>query len=91
MRRRALIWARRLRCAASSEQLGRERHQLGAGARQRDRFARALEQLDAELDLERLDLLADRGLGDVELLGGAPEVQLAGDRHEVFELPEFHV
>ncbi len=72
------------------EQLRRERHQLGSWARQGHRLARALKQLNAELTLERLDLLADRGLGDVQLLGGAPEMQPASDRDEVFELAEFH-
>jgi hypothetical protein len=72
------------------QQLGRERHQLGTRTRQGDGLARPLEQLDAELTLERLDLLADRGLGNVQLLGGAPEVQFPSDRDEVFELPQFH-
>jgi hypothetical protein len=72
------------------EQLRRERQQLGSGAGEEDGFARALEQQDAELTLERLDLLTDRRLGNVQLLGGAPEVQLASDSNEVLELPELH-
>jgi hypothetical protein len=72
------------------EQLRRHREELGSRTRQGNGFARALEQLDTELTLERLDLLADRRLGDVQLVRGAPEVQLASDLDEVFELPELH-
>jgi hypothetical protein len=72
------------------EQLSGEGHQFCSWTRQGHRFARALEQLDAELSLERLDLLADGWLGDVELLRGAPEMQLARDSDEVLELAEFH-
>src|SRR5262245_26215407 len=38
----------------------------------------AIEQLQPELGLERLHLMADRALGDAELLGGAREALVAG-------------
>jgi len=59
---------------------------LGAGRRDRADalvfhaflLALAAEELDAELDLEGLDLLAHRALGDVKLLGRAGEAFVAG-------------
>ncbi len=53
-----------------------------AGGRDLEALAVALEQLDAELALERLHLLADRALGDVKLLGRAREALVAGGRLE---------
>jgi hypothetical protein len=50
----------------------------------------ALEELDAELDLELAHLLAHRRLGDVQPLGRAPEVKLLRHRDEVPQMPEFH-
>jgi hypothetical protein len=47
----------------------------------------ALEQLDPQLCLELADLLRERGLGDVQGLGRAREVALAGDGPEVLQLP----
>ena len=52
----------------------------------RDAAARALEELGAELGLEPADLVRERGLGDVELLGRAGEVAVAGDRVDISEL-----
>ena len=52
--------------------------------------ARALQQRAAELGLERVDLLAERRLGDVQSRRGAPEVQLLGDGDEIAKLAEFH-
>ena len=72
------------------EELLRERQELRPGPGQRDGLARPLEEVDAELRLERLDLLADGRLGDVDLLRGTAEMELAGDGHEVLELAEFH-
>src|SRR5215211_5667327 len=48
------------------------------------------EQLDSELSLKGLDLLAKRWPGHPEALGGSPEVQLFGDGDEVAQLPELH-
>jgi hypothetical protein len=46
------------------------------------------QQLDAELLLEQPDLAAERGLGDVQPLGGAGEVALACHGEEVAQAPE---
>src|SRR5262245_21348388 len=43
-------------------------------------LAFAIEQFDAELDLERLDLMAHRALGDAELFGGAGEALMTRRR-----------
>ena len=55
-----------------------------------DAAAGALEQLGAELGLEPADLVRERRLGDVKLLGGAGEVAVAGDRLGVDELAQLH-
>ena len=52
--------------------------------------AGALEQLGAELGLEPADLVRQRRLRDVELLGGAREVAMAGDGLDVYELAQLH-
>ena len=59
----------------------------GAGGGQRDVVGAALEEADAELALEPLDLLAQRGLDDVLPLGRPAEVQLLRQRHEIAKLP----
>ena len=46
----------------------------------------ALEQLRAQLRLQRLDLLAQRRLADVQALGGAGEVQFLGDGDEIAQV-----
>ena len=46
---------------------------VAAGFGEHEALALAIEQLDAELGLERLDLVADRALGDEQLLGRAGE------------------
>jgi hypothetical protein len=50
-----------------------------------------VEELAAELRLEAPDLRGERGLGDVEPLGAAAEVQLLGDGQEVPEMPELEL
>ena len=62
----------------------------GDGVRELHAAMCAREELDAELDLELAHLLAHRRLGDVQPLGGAPEVQLLGHRHEVAQLAQIH-
>ena len=52
--------------------------------------ARALEQRRAQLLLEPPDLVRERRLGEVELLGGAGEVPVARHRLHASELPELH-
>src|SRR5690554_1710134 len=46
---------------------------------QADRSIAAVDQLGADDRLQSADLLAERGLGDVQALGGAPEMKLLGD------------
>ena len=62
-----------------------------ARLRERDapRSARALDEPLADHALERLDLLADRGLRVAEALGGAAERALLGDRLERGQMPQF--
>ncbi len=62
-------------------------HQPGLG--QPDRVGGPVEQPDPQLPLQLLDLTAQRGLGDVQPLGGAGEVQFLGHGQEVAEPPEF--
>ena len=61
-------------------------------ARQRELGAARgpLEQLHAELVLERLDLLAQRRLADAERFGGLREIRCGRDGQKVAEMPEFH-
>ena len=54
----------------------------GPGLGQPHRAAGALEQLDPELLLDLLDLMADRGRRQAELVRGAGEIQHAGRRLE---------
>ena len=57
-----------------------------AGGGQGDLPAAPRQQGHAELRLELADRPAERRLRDVEPLGGAPEMQLLGDREEVPEV-----
>ena len=59
-----------------------------AGQRQLDLVRGAPEELDADELLERADLPAQRRLRQVQLLGGAPEVELLGDGDERAQVPE---
>ena len=51
-------------------------------ARERQPLALANKERHAQIFLELLDLLADRSLGHVQLLGGEGEAVVAGDRIE---------
>ena len=64
--------------------------QDGAGAREPDPAARLLEQGDAQLALQRLDLLPQRGFGDADTVGGRAVGAGAGYLGEVPQVPEFH-
>src|SRR3954451_9931147 len=64
--------------------------QRPSGDGEHDAARRAVEQPHAELLLELADLLADRGLGDVEAIRRTAEVQLLRDRDEVPQVTEFH-
>lgn len=61
-----------------------------AGVGEFDAAVGALEQARTDFLLQRLDLLAQRRLGDPQALGGAAEVQLLGDGDEIAQVPEFH-
>jgi hypothetical protein len=52
--------------------------------------ARAAEDLDAELRLQPADLLRDRGLGEVQLLGGLRERPVTGDGGDGAQVAELH-
>ena len=68
-------------CVAEQELPGlRERDAAGA--------AGSLDELRADDALERLDLLADRGLRVAEPRGGAPERPFVGDRLEGSQMPD---
>jgi hypothetical protein len=55
-----------------------------------DAAARAAEDLDAELLLEAPDLLGDRRLGEVQLLGGLRERAVAGDGGDGAKVAQLH-
>lgn len=59
--------------------------------RQPDRVRPALEQALANLLLQRLDLPAERGLCEENLLRGAADIAGLGDGDEVTQLAEFHM
>ena len=50
----------------------------------------AHEQRGVDLAFERPDLLAERRLLDVQLLGGARDVALVSDGDEIAEVAQFH-
>jgi hypothetical protein len=79
---------RLLRVLEHSTRLGQEGR---AGVRQRDPPPRAIKHLDAEITLELADLLADRRLRHVQLLGGARDMQRLRHRHEVPQVPKLHI
>ena len=60
------------------ERLANHDEKISAGGGNLEALVLAAEELDAELDLEGLDLLAHRALGDVKLLGCAGEAFVAG-------------
>jgi hypothetical protein len=59
-----------------------------AGWGEVDVAAVALKQRDSELGFEAADLLAERGLRDVQSLGRAAKMELLGDCDEVLDEPE---
>ena len=70
--------------------LGGEGKQCFSGGSEGDAASAAIEESDAELSFEGLDLLGDGGLGEEELFGGLAEVQVAGDGTEDAEAEVFH-
>ncbi|MNP16155.1 hypothetical protein D3C76_1085390 [compost metagenome] len=51
----------------------------------------AIQQARADFFLQGLDLLAQRRLGNAQLLGGAAEMQFLGDGDEVAQVSQFHL
>ena len=64
--------------------------QVGARRRELDALRRPGQERDAELLLEAEHLLGHRGLREVQGVGGAGDVPVAGDRGEGLELAEVH-
>jgi hypothetical protein len=65
--------------------------QFGAGAGDGNPAGGAGEERCAEFALEAADQFAERRRGDVQPLGGPPEVQFGGYGHERFELTQLHM
>ena len=86
----ASVAGRLLRHFGVAQDVARLLEQRDAGGGERDAALGAVEQLDSELLLELAYLLAHRGLGHVEALGGAAEVQFLGHGDEVPQMTEFH-
>lgn len=66
--------------------LGEQKALLG----QTHAFAGALEQLDAQLAFQRVDLVADSRLGDGQVLSRPGEVQAVGHFHKALQLCGIH-
>jgi hypothetical protein len=49
-----------------------------------------VQQLDAQGSFELFDLLGERGLGDVQFLGGAGEVALVSDGKQVAQVAQLY-
>ena len=79
---------------AGGGDLGQDRvgalEQVGARRGQLDALRRPGQERDAELLLEAAELLGDRGLREVQGVGGAGDVPVPGDRGEGLELAEVH-
>jgi hypothetical protein len=74
----------------AGQDVARVIQEANARGGERHAAAVALEQPHAELVLQRPHLLRHARLRQVQLLGGAAEVQLLGDGDEGSELPELH-
>jgi hypothetical protein len=61
-----------------------------ARVRQLDAASEAMKQQSFDFLLELLDLLTERGLGDPEALGGAPEMLLLGGDDKIAEVAKLH-
>ena len=87
-------WARRavsVACSDSARMRRASSRNSRARLRQPHRALVALEQLRAQFRFQRLDLLAQRRLADVQALGRAREVQLLGDGDKVAQVAQFHI
>ncbi|GGX75589.1 hypothetical protein GCM10010510_20300 [Streptomyces anandii JCM 4720] len=68
---------------------GQRQQRLARGG-ERDVAPGPQEQIRAQFPLQRLDLLRQRRLGDMDHVRGPGEVPRLGHRHEVLELLELH-
>ena len=66
-----------------------QKHAPGPG--QFHRTGVAFQQTHFKFVFQRFDLPAQRRLGQVQALGGAPEIQLLGHRHKITQVSQFHV
>jgi len=64
--------------------------QGGAGGRERDAARQAVKERRVQFLFQRLDLLRQRRLRNVQALGGAAETALFGHRHEIPHLLQIH-
>jgi hypothetical protein len=76
---------------SGGQRVARLREQHAPGVAERDVLGAALEQLDAELALERADGCGHRRLHDAEPVGGPREAALLGHRDEVVEVAQRHL
>ena len=83
-------WATSRMVAASREDGAGPLDDLLAGAGEQHLAGVALDQLDAELGLELLELGRQGRLADVAGLGGPAEVAVLVDGDEVLQVPEVH-
>ncbi|MNL07148.1 hypothetical protein D3C87_1278150 [compost metagenome] len=74
----------------AGEQLHGVAMERGAGGGQRHAAWLAVEQGHAQLGLQRLQLLGERGLLDAQLLGGAGHGAGFGHGQEVTQVSQFH-
>ena len=85
--RTARVKLRRLR---SREQGTRIRKEGSPRIRQAHHSSRPFQKLYPQLIFQRLDLVAQRRLGDVQPLGSPAEVQFLGHGDKVSKMPQFH-
>ena len=78
------------RDADRTELIGECGDQRGTGRGQRHPAADAVEQARAEFGLEQGDPLADRGLRQIQRLGGLGEGFVIGDLDEGLQRCDFH-
>ncbi len=62
-----------------------------SGLGERDAVSVTQKQRNAEFDFELADLLTQSRLGEVDPPRRTAEVQFFGNRHEVFEVSQFHI
>lgn len=74
----------------SHEDFARFVQKNAAGRGELDGAGGTFEQLQAEFVLEGFDLNAERGLGKMQALGSAPEVQFLRHGDEIAQMSQFH-